>query len=102
MPGPSGTAAPSSSPHRLTPALEVPVLPVEPVDAANLVVSATTSVQITMSTSTDNEDDAAEELAETEQEKESQVLQREPVETELMDEDRSDVGERVEGVEEDE
>ncbi|HEX2042733.1 MAG TPA: hypothetical protein VHF24_08845 [Acidimicrobiales bacterium] len=47
-------------------------------------------------------DDAAEELAETEQEKDSQVLKREPVETELMDEDRSEVGERVEGVEEDE
>jgi hypothetical protein len=45
-------------------------------------------------------DDAAEELAETEEEKESQVLKREPVETELMDDDRSEVGERVEDVEE--
>ncbi len=43
-------------------------------------------------------DDAARELAETEEEKESQVLEREGVETELMDEDRSEVGERVEGV----
>ncbi|HEX2274018.1 MAG TPA: hypothetical protein VHG90_09115 [Acidimicrobiales bacterium] len=44
-------------------------------------------------------DDATEELAETEEEKESQVLKREPVETELMDDDRSEVGEQVEGVE---
>lgn len=44
-------------------------------------------------------DDAGRDLAETEDEKESQVLEREAVETELMDEDRSDVGERVEGVE---
>ncbi len=44
-------------------------------------------------------DDAAEELAQTEQEKDSQVLEREGVETELMDEDRSEVGEEVEGVE---
>ncbi len=44
-------------------------------------------------------DDAARDLAETEDEKESQVLEREAVETELMDEDRSDVGEQVEGVE---
>jgi hypothetical protein len=43
-------------------------------------------------------DNAAEELAETEEEKESQVLKREPVEAELMDEDRSEVGEQVEGV----
>ncbi len=44
-------------------------------------------------------DDATRELAETEEEKESQVLEREAVETELMDEDRSEVGEGVEGVE---
>ncbi len=44
-------------------------------------------------------DDAGEELARTEEDKESQVLEREGVETELMDEDRSEVGERVEGVE---
>ena len=44
-------------------------------------------------------DDAARDLAETEDEKESQVLEREAVETELMDEDRSGVGEQVEGVE---
>jgi hypothetical protein len=44
-------------------------------------------------------DDAARDLADTEEEKDSQVLGREAVETELMDEERSDVGERVEGVE---
>ncbi len=44
-------------------------------------------------------DDAAEELARTDDEKESQVLEREGVETELMDDDRSEVGEQVEGVE---
>lgn len=44
-------------------------------------------------------DDAAQDLAETEGEKDAQVLEREGVETELMDEDRSGVGEQVEGVE---
>ena len=44
-------------------------------------------------------DDGAQDLAETEGEKDSQVLEREGVETELMDEDRSGVGEQVEGVE---
>ncbi len=44
-------------------------------------------------------DDPGEELVRTDEEKESQVLEREGVETELMDEGRSDVGERVEGVE---
>ena len=44
-------------------------------------------------------DDGAQELAETEEEKESQVLEREGVETDLMDHDRSEVGEGVEGVE---
>ncbi len=43
-------------------------------------------------------DDSADELARAEEEKESQVLEREGVETELMDEGRSDVGERVEDV----
>ena len=44
-------------------------------------------------------DDGGQELARTEEEKEGQVLEREGVETELMDEDRSEVGEQVEGVE---
>ncbi len=44
-------------------------------------------------------DDPAAELAETEQKKDDEVLEREGVETELMDADRSDVGERVDGVE---
>jgi hypothetical protein len=43
-------------------------------------------------------DDAAEELAEAKDEKDDQVLEREGVETELMDQDRSEVGEVVEGV----
>lgn len=42
---------------------------------------------------------AAEEVADTEREKDSQVLGREGVESELMDEDRSEVGEDVAGVE---
>lgn len=41
----------------------------------------------------------AEKVAETEQEKASQILEREGLETELMDEDRSEVGEEVAGVE---
>ena len=45
------------------------------------------------------EDGAAAELAETEEKKDDEVLEREAVETELMDEDRSEVGEHVEGVE---
>ncbi len=45
------------------------------------------------------EDGAAAELAETQEKKDDEVLEREGVETELMDEDRSKVGERVEGVE---
>ena len=49
--------------------------------------------------STPPEDGAAAELAETQEKKDDEVLEREGVETELMDEDRSDVGERVEGVE---
>jgi len=36
------------------------------------------------------------------EEKDAQVLEREPMETELMDEDRSDVGEDIEDVEKDE
>jgi hypothetical protein len=46
------------------------------------------------------DDAAAEDLAEVEDQKDDQVLEREGVETELMDEDRSEVGERVAGVEE--
>ena len=49
--------------------------------------------------STPPENGAAAELAETQDKKDDAVLEREGVETELMDEDRSEVGERVEGVE---
>ncbi len=45
--------------------------------------------------------DPAEELHELHQEKDAQVLEREPLETELMDEDRSDTGTDIEGVEDD-
>ena len=48
---------------------------------------------------TEDDRDAAEELAEVQDEKEAQVLEREPLETELMDEDRSEAGEGIEGVE---
>ena len=43
--------------------------------------------------------EAAAELAEAEEKKEDEVLEREPLEAKLMDEDRSEVGEEVEGVE---
>ncbi|MDQ4132528.1 MAG: hypothetical protein M3179_04820 [Actinomycetota bacterium] len=43
--------------------------------------------------------EAAAELAETEQQKDDEVLEREPLETQLMDQDRSEVGTEVEGVE---
>ena len=46
------------------------------------------------------DDAAAEALAEVEDKKDDQVLEREGVETELMDQDRSEVGEEVAGVEE--
>ena len=49
--------------------------------------------------STPPEDGAAAELADTQTKKDDEVLEREGVETELMDEDRSDVGQQVEGVE---
>ena len=49
--------------------------------------------------STPPEDGAAAELADTQAKKDDEVLEREGVETELMDEDRSDVGQEVEGVE---
>ncbi|HEX8769907.1 MAG TPA: hypothetical protein VF711_03975 [Acidimicrobiales bacterium] len=44
-------------------------------------------------------DGAPEELSEEQAEKDAQVLQREPLETELMDQEDSDSGEDVEGVE---
>jgi hypothetical protein len=47
----------------------------------------------------DRTDDAPEELTDELAEKDAQVLQREPMETELMDEDESAAGEDVEGVE---
>jgi len=43
--------------------------------------------------------DAAEELHELHEEKDAQVLEREPLETELMDDDRSDAGEGIDEVE---
>ncbi len=43
-------------------------------------------------------DDAGPELAEVEEEKDAQVLEREGVEAELMDDDRSEVGEQITGV----
>ena len=45
------------------------------------------------------EDGAAAELAGAKEKKDDEVLEREGVETELMDQDRSEVGESVEGVE---
>ena len=45
------------------------------------------------------EDGAAAELAEPQEKKDDEVLEREGVETELMDDDRSAAGEQVEGVE---
>ncbi len=39
------------------------------------------------------------ELPDEQEEKDAQVLQREPLETELMDHDESEVGEEVDGVE---
>jgi hypothetical protein len=51
-----------------------------------------------MSTSP-SDDPAGAELAETEEKKDDEVLEREGVETQLMDEDRSELGEQVEGVE---
>jgi hypothetical protein len=46
-------------------------------------------------------DDPAEELAEHEDKKEEEVLEREGVEQELMQADRSDLGEELEDVQED-
>ncbi|MFN2608141.1 MAG: hypothetical protein ABR511_09660 [Acidimicrobiales bacterium] len=47
---------------------------------------------------TEPDDDTAAELAELHQEKEEQVLEREPLETELMDEGRSEAGEGMDHV----
>ncbi|HEV2068275.1 MAG TPA: iron-containing alcohol dehydrogenase [Acidimicrobiales bacterium] len=63
MPGASGAAAQASSGDVLPSALEIPVLSVEPLGAVHLVASTTTSPRITFSTSTDDEEEAAEELA---------------------------------------
>ena len=43
-------------------------------------------------------DDPAEQAAENEQQKEEEVLEREGLETELMDSEASDVGESIDGV----
>lgn len=43
-------------------------------------------------------DDPAEQAAETEQQKEDEVLEREGLETELMDSESSEVGEDIDGV----
>ncbi len=43
--------------------------------------------------------EAEAELAESEEKKDDEVLEREPLETKLMDEDRSEVGADVEAVE---
>ncbi len=48
--------------------------------------------------STEPSQDAADELHELHEEKDAQVLEREPMETELMDDDRSATGEDIEGV----
>ncbi len=52
--------------------------------------------------SSEPSENGAQELHELHEEKDAQVLEREPMETELMDEDRSDVGEDIAGVEKDE
>ena len=49
--------------------------------------------------SSEPKDEAGEELHELHKEKDAQVLEREPMETELMDDDRSETGEDIEGVE---
>ncbi len=51
--------------------------------------------------SSEPSEDGAEELHELHEEKDAQVLEREPMETELMDEDSSGAGEVIEGVEND-
>jgi len=48
---------------------------------------------------TEPTDDGAEKLHELHKDKDDQVLERESLETELMDDERSDVGENIEGVE---
>ena len=48
---------------------------------------------------TEPTDDGADKVHRLHQEKDDQVLERESVETELMDDDRSGAGEHIEGVE---
>ncbi|MGI9023074.1 MAG: hypothetical protein ACR2HV_07580 [Acidimicrobiales bacterium] len=48
---------------------------------------------------TESTDDGAEKVHQLHQEKDEQVLERESVETGLMDDDRSEAGETIEGVE---
>ncbi len=64
MPGSSATAPESSARNGFRPAVGVPVLPVEPLDTVRVVASTVTSPRITISAATDDEDEAAEELAE--------------------------------------
>jgi glycerol-1-phosphate dehydrogenase [NAD(P)+] len=64
MPGASGTAEQSASPSGSSSVLEIPVLPAELLDTIHFVACTTTPPRITISASADDEDDAAEELAE--------------------------------------
>lgn len=63
MPGPSATVPQASAPNGC-PAVEVPVPPVDPLDAIHVLAPTITSAGITISASTYDEDEAAEELAE--------------------------------------
>lgn len=49
--------------------------------------------------SSEEREDSGDELHQLHQEKDAQVLEREPLETELMDEDRSETGSDLDGVE---
>ncbi len=64
MPRYRGSAAPAFSCNGSPSGLEVPVLPVEPLGAIRVVTSATRLPRVTISASTDDEAEAAEELAE--------------------------------------
>ncbi|CAN5235964.1 hypothetical protein BH24ACT1_BH24ACT1_12190 [soil metagenome] len=64
MPRTNGAAAQAPFQNLSPSVLDVPVLPVEPLDPIRFVASTTTSPRITISASTDDEDEAAEELAE--------------------------------------
>lgn len=64
MARPSATTATPSCPGGVPAVLEVPVLPVDPLGTIDIVVSTSAPPLITMSASTDDEDEAAEELAE--------------------------------------